>query len=633
MKIWRARIIASRYSYNRRIQEFQNLYPADYFVGEGAGRCDLSPETNDRLSFAFPAPPEITAFLNGRTNDALKNHDTGSRQAKGLARFGTGSTMTAFFSFVVALFVALVAIPPLMRGSRKLRLMDEPSARKIHSQAVPRCAGIAIAIGTILPILMWVPLDRAISSYLIGATIVLAFGVWDDIRSLNYKWKFLGQGIAVVIAIQGGVVIEHVPFFGLDPAPAYVAYPLTVLFLLGITNAVNLFDGLDGLAGGCVLLTLSAIGVLAYESGGIPIVLMALATMGSVFGFLRYNTHPAFVFMGDAGSQFLGFTTAVLSILLLEEHHQALNAGLPLLLLGLPILDTLSVMIQRLLEGRSPFSADRNHIHHKILDLAFTQYEAVCIIYIVQALMVCGALAFRYESDTVVITVFALICAVSMLLLQGAKIRGWRMRPDVSQETFIEKRNLWLRKHEWLPAFAVKFVRYAVAGFMIAGALVPVTVSTDLSVLSLSVAGLSIAAIVLLKTQSLIILRMSAYLAAVVAAYLIASWEMDSVAQPWILGSYLLVLTMVLIVAIRVTRRDLFQVTPQDLLILFLALAIPNLSGRTLNQYQIGEVGIMLIVVFYASEFILTRDQSGYSAIRFGSLFSLGMIGIRGVLF
>lgn len=541
--------------------------------------------------------------------------------------------MTAFFSFVVALFVTLVTIPPLTRFARRLHLMDEPAPRKIHSRAVPRCGGIAIAIGTILPILMWVPLDRAISSYLIGATIILIFGAWDDISPLNYKWKFLGQGVAVVIAIHGGVAIQHVPFFGLDPAPDYVTYPLTVLFLLGVTNAVNLFDGLDGLAGGCVLLTLSVIGVLAYQSGGLPIVLIALAAMGSVFGFLRFNTHPASVFMGDAGSQFLGFTTAVLSILLLEEHHQALNAGLPLLLLGLPILDTLSVIVQRIIAGRSPFAADRNHIHHKILGLSFTQYEAVCIIYIVQAMMVCSALAFRYESDTVVIGVFALICAISVISLQWAKLAGWRMRPDVSEKIFVEKRNLWLRQRTWLPVYAVKFVRYAVVGFMIAGSLMPVNISTDLSVLALSVAGLSIAAIVLLRAQSVIILRLSAYLASVVAAYLIASWEVDSVAQPWMLGIYLLALTLALILAIRVTRRDLFQVTPQDLLILFLALAIPNLSGDTLDQYQIGEVGIMLVVIFYASEFILTRDQNGYSLMRMGSIFSLGAVGIRGVFF
>ncbi len=541
--------------------------------------------------------------------------------------------MTAFFSFVVALFVTLVAIPPLMRFSRKLRLMDEPAPRKIHSQAVPRCGGIAIAIGTILPILMWVPLDRTISSYLVGATIILIFGVWDDISPLNYKWKFLGQGIAAIVAMQGGALIEHVPFFGLDAAPPYVTYPLTLLFLLGVTNAVNLFDGLDGLAGGCVLLTLSVIGVLAYESGGYPLVVIALAAMGSVFGFLRFNTHPAFVFMGDAGSQFLGFTTAILSILLLEKHHQALNAGLPLLLLGLPILDTLSVMTQRVLAGRSPFAADRNHIHHKILDLSFTHYEAVCIIYIVQALMVCSALAFRYESDALVVSVFVLICAVSIASLYTAKALGWRMRPDLPDGEFVEKRNRWLRKQTWLPAFAIKYVRYAVAGFMIAGAFVPVRVSTDLSVLALSVAGLSIAAIVLLKSRSLILLRLSAYLATVVAAYLIASWKIDSVAPTWILGTYLLTLTIALILAIRVTRRDLFQVTPQDLLILFLALAVPNLSGNTLAQYQIGEVAIMLIVVFYASEFILTRDQRGYSTIRMGSLISLGTIGLRGVFF
>lgn len=207
------------------------------------------------------------------------------------------------------------------------------------------------------------------------------------------------------------------------------------------------------------------------------------------------------------------------------------------------------------------------------------------------------------------------------------------MRPEVSLGEFVEKRNLWLRKQTWLPVLAVRVVRYAVAGFMVAGAFVPVSVSTDLSVLALSVAGLSVAAMLLLKSRSPIILRLSAYLASVMAAYLIASWDVDSAAPTWLLGIYLLALTMALILAIRVTRRDLFQVTPQDLLILFLALAIPNLSGSTLHHYQIGEVGIMLIVIFYASEFILTRDHNGHSVIRLGSLLCLGTIGLRGVLF
>jgi hypothetical protein len=214
-----------------------------------------------------------------------------------------------------------------------------------------------------------------------------------------------------------------------------------------------------------------------------------------------------------------------------------------------------------------------------------------------------------------------------------ANVFGWRMRPAVPDGEFVEKRNLWLRKQTWLPAFAVKYVRYAVASFMVAGAFVPVRISTDLSVLALSVAGLSIAAAVLLRSRPLILLRLGAYLGTVVAAYLIASWDVDGVASSWVLGAYLLALTLALILAIRVTRRDLFQVTPQDLLILFLALAVPNLSGNTLAQYQIGEVAIMLIVVFYASEFILTRDQSGYSILRLGSLVSLGIIGVRGAFF
>ena len=274
--------------------------------------------------------------------------------------------MTHFFSFVLTLFVTLVTIPVLMRIAGWLRLVDIPDARKVHAVAIPRCGGIAIALGTAVPVLMWVPLDRATTSYLVAARIIVGFGVWDDVKPLHYGWKLLGQALAVGVVMAGGVVIEHVPFFGLDPAPIWVSYPLTALFLLGVTNAVNLFDGLDGLAGGCVLLTLSALAALAYLGQGFPVTLIVVAIAGSIFGFLRYNTHPASVFMGDAGSQFLGFTTAVLMILLIERCDHALIPGLALLLLGLPRLDTCTVTVQRLWAGRSPFSADRNHLHHKL---------------------------------------------------------------------------------------------------------------------------------------------------------------------------------------------------------------------------------------------------------------------------
>ena len=540
--------------------------------------------------------------------------------------------MTHFFSFVLALFVTLVTIPVLIRFAGRLRLVDIPDARKVHAVSIPRCGGIAIALGTVVPVLMWVPLDRATAGGLVGAGIIVAFGVWDDVKPLDYGWKLLGQALAVGVVMAGGVVIEHVPLFGLDPAPVWVSYPLTALFILGVTNAVNLFDGLDGLAGGCALLTLSAVATLAYLGQGFPVTLIVVAIAGSIFGFLRYNTHPASVFMGDAGSQFLGFTTAVLTIFLIERCDRALNPGLPLLLLGLPLLDTGMVVVQRLWAGRSPFSADRNHLHHKLLSVGFSHYEAVSLIYAVQAVMVLAAFLLRYETDGAVLSAFVLISGCVLVPLLWFKSTGRRVRAAPPAGAFVERRNLWLRRWAWLPAAAQGTLGYGVAVFLVVGALGPVSVAPDVSVLAVSVVGLWLGSKVFVRSRSTVIERVGVYLAVILAAYLFATWQAEAVALRWAVGAYLIGLTGVLVVAIRVTRRDLFQVTPQDLLILFLAFAIPNLSGAALAQYRIGETAVMLVVLFYASEFILTRDDRGWRVIEAASLVSLSLIGIRGLV-
>ena len=186
--------------------------------------------------------------------------------------------MISVFSFVVGLFVTIILIPPLIRSSVRFDLLDSPDPRKVHSGSIPRVGGIAIAVGVVLPILAWVPLDRMMTTYLIGATVIVFFGVWDDRRALDYRWKFAAQLIAVGIVVFGGVRLDHLPFFGVGSAPAYVTYPISVLFLLGITNAINLFDGLDGLAGGCVLLSLAAISLLELQGGAEGVILpIALA--------------------------------------------------------------------------------------------------------------------------------------------------------------------------------------------------------------------------------------------------------------------------------------------------------------------------------------------------------------------
>ncbi|MDP1619840.1 MAG: MraY family glycosyltransferase, partial [bacterium] len=289
--------------------------------------------------------------------------------------------MSVFFGFIIAVFMTMVLIQPLMRLAVRWHFVDLPDARKVHSAAIPRIGGVAMVIGAMVPVAVWLMPQTQIAAILAGVAIILLFGVWDDRSNLDYRVKFLGQILAVVIVvIYGGISIRYVPFWSANALPDYLAIPITVFALLGITNAINLADGLDGLAGGTTLLSLGMIAILAYMVDGTSVVLIAVSVMGSILGFLRYNTYPARIFMGDGGSQFLGFSVGVLVILLTQQVNPMLSPSIALMLLGLPVLDTVMVIGQRVYEKRSAFSPDKNHIHHKLLALAFTHYEAVFLI-------------------------------------------------------------------------------------------------------------------------------------------------------------------------------------------------------------------------------------------------------------
>ncbi|MFQ5764820.1 MAG: MraY family glycosyltransferase [Rhodospirillales bacterium] len=545
--------------------------------------------------------------------------------------------MSLFTSFIIALFVTMVLIPPLMRVSGALKLVDVPTPRKAHPGPIPCSGGIAVTVGVLVPTLMWAPLDRPFLHLLIAALIVVLFGIWDDRTGIDYKWKFLGQLVAALVVIQGGVVIEHLPFFGLDPVPVYISVPVTVLFLVGITNAINMSDGLDGLAAGCALLTLGMIAILSHQAGGQSLVLLlTLSIMGSILGFLRYNTSPAIIYLGDAGSQFLGFIVAALTIYLFENVNAVLSPALPLLLLGVPILDTIWVMAHRVRAGRSPFRADRNHIHHKLLALKFKQREAVALIYTIHGLLVYGAFFLIYESDLLISSIFFAFSASAIGLHTWARRSGWQIHRLPPPGDRVERRNLWVRRRTWLPAFCARYMAYAMAAALIGGAAFGRTVPYDFSALALGLAGLLIAANFLLRAWTAMFTRLGIYVAAVLVTYLFVIGPEYNQLVAYPTDAYFALLGAVMAVGIRVTRRDLFEVTPQDLLIVFFALVIANLPESIVSGFAVGHALFWLVVLFYATEFLLNigpgvaRDTHSYRVLRATAIITLTIIAVRG---
>ena len=292
--------------------------------------------------------------------------------------------MVFLSTLLFSVFITIALTPIFTRVALRVHLIDVPSERKVHGLPVPKSGGIAMAIGALVPILLWTHTEDFVGWYLIGGGIIFVSGLIDDLRGLGPKTKFAAQILAALIVIFPGMVrIENLGMLLPDGLllPDWIAIPLTLVTIVGVTNAINLSDGLDGLAGGITLLSFCCIGFLAYLMGDTVIALLSVALAGAIFGFLRFNTYPASIFMGDTGSQFLGFSAIIFS-LKLTQGETALSPLLPLIILGFPVLDTITVMAQRLQEGRPLFVADKNHLHHRLMRLGLHQSESVLFIYI-----------------------------------------------------------------------------------------------------------------------------------------------------------------------------------------------------------------------------------------------------------
>ncbi len=547
--------------------------------------------------------------------------------------------MTALLSLIVGLFVTMVLLPPLVRVAGRLQLVDTPNYRKVHAVPIPRVGGIAIYIGLLVPLLLWAPLDRADHLYLIGGGLIVLFGAVDDRLALEFKWKFAGQALAVLVVMAGGIRFEVLPFCGLDPVTPWVTYPVSFLFILGVTNALNLSDGLDGLAAGASLLSLAGIGALAYLAGGPTIYLGAAALVGAILGFLRFNTHPAVVFLGDAGSQFLGFTLACMAIVLTQDVNSALNPMLPLFLVGLPVLDTLSVILIRLWNRQSPFSPDNRHFHHRLLKIGLRQYEAVAVIYVLQGVAVTLGFALRYQSDALALVGFfafaglaySLLCVAEALPLHTYARAGPGHGSGLAQVAVDPGISL-LDRLTWLPIASAHFVQVAVSAFLLGGPLLAGRPPRDIAAVAAGVAAMMVFAHFFLNAWTRLFVRVGTYVLGIFTVFLVAPITAANPGLDLALNAYLIVLSCVLALAIRLTQREGFQMTPQDLLVLFFVLAVPNLPLESVTQYPVGSITVRAVVVFYACEFVLSRDNLSYALLRVAGFLGLAVLGYRGLL-
>jgi UDP-GlcNAc:undecaprenyl-phosphate/decaprenyl-phosphate GlcNAc-1-phosphate transferase len=511
--------------------------------------------------------------------------------------------MNLFYAFLTAIAVSIALIPLLMRFAVHLNMIDEPGTRKVHELAIPRCGGVGIALGALIASVLYVPMQQELLSLILSSNVIIVLGLLDDRFELSYKWKFAGQFVAVVGVIMGGIKLSFLPFAGLDAVTSYLTIPLTVIFAIGVVNAVNLSDGLDGLAAGIMLMTFAAIAFLAVDGNGTNVAVIAFAVAGGIAGFLWFNTHPAVVFMGDTGSQFLGFMAVFLTIFLTQNINQTLNPALPLLLLGLPILDTLTVMVRRIRAGRSPFMPDKTHIHHRFMQYGFTHAEAVGVIYLLQGVFLASALAFRYSSDFLVLGAYAAISASILLFFFWASKTGWSLVP--SNTNYERRRGGRYWRSEWLFNFCRQYINISLTIFLLS---LIYCLLTRLAKLDSEIYWLVMSAtlifLLLPKNAQDVWVRFSIFIAAIFSSVMGQEFPEMLFHQHWLVDVFLLMLFVVVSIAIRVTRKSKFRMTTQDLLVVLFVIAAILLFDVSFFEH----VMFRLLCLVYAFEYLLHRD-------------------------
>lgn len=334
----------------------------------------------------------------------------------------------ALLCFLTAFVVTLITIPPIIAMIRKYRLYDIPNARKIHTSPIPTMGGIAIVAGMMTALFLWLPFTSEVAQicFFFSVTVLFGLGIMDDLKDLSAKYKFIIQlALAGLIALSGIRITSFEGLFGLSTLPVSAQYTFTLLAIVGITNAFNLIDGIDGLAGGLGFMSLVTLGMFLTMSGDVNTALIAFALAGGILAFLYFNFNPARIFMGDTGSLILGFVIAVLSIRLLQVNLAAAQPVLPhgpMFILGIvliPVFDTVRVFAIRIWQGNSPFVADRTHIHHLLTNAGYSHAFAaklICFIHGFILLEVYWLRSLRQEWVLVILIVFMLL--VTLLLKQ-----------------------------------------------------------------------------------------------------------------------------------------------------------------------------------------------------------------------
>ncbi len=361
-------------------------------------------------------------------------------------------------AFTGSFIICLILIPVIIKLSIQYNLVDKPNERKVHKVPISRLGGLGIVAGTLATFPLWFIYANHyfLLHLLTGLVILIIIGVVDDLRELPPKVKFLGQVVAALFLAHAGLLIENMfGIFGINHLPVFIQYILTVFIVAGIINAYNLIDGIDGLAGGLAFIDLSAFFIIFYLSGEVGVAFITASTGGALLAFLKYNWHPARIFMGDTGSMILGYLLSAAGIITLvfsrgqTSHFQYSEAAIIVFsIFLLPVYDTLRVFTGRIINKKSPFSPDKTHIHHMLMQTGFNHPRSAKILYSANIVIIATGFILRSQPlslvapllflEVVLFSEFLTLYKLVKAWFRGRKLKNKALRMQVDNRLLLD---------------------------------------------------------------------------------------------------------------------------------------------------------------------------------------------------
>ena len=539
-------------------------------------------------------------------------------------------------ALMVSMMVTIAVMPFFRFIACKMHALDTPNARKIHNSVIPKCGGMAMAVGLMTPLFLWGPWTQFSKAVIVGSIILVVIGVVDDIKDLGFRDKFIGQiGAATIAVMAGGIKISSLG--SLLPSevilPDLIAIPMTIFVIVGVTNATNLSDGLDGLAGGIALLIFTCIGYFGLVKGDTTVVLFSVAVIGAILGFLRFNSHPAQLFMGDAGSQLLGYLAIVLSIKLTQTAG-GLSVVLPLFIIGLPIADTLTVMTKRLAQGKPPFVADKKHFHHQLIGMGLYHSEAVLSIYIIQSLYIIFALTLQKLSDWYLIILYLVYSIAIVAFFNFVERTGFQ----TNRQGFLNPINERLRvikDRGVIIKYCFQIVKISVPSLFILNCLIPTTKFESYYILALGFMILTILAWLFKNDLVDQVTKLGLYVVTPFVVYAGDQGIYEYLGKTFsiIYNIAFAVLFVFLMITLNFTRRKTrFKSTPLDFLVVFILFFIFSMPNAINIDYQMGLVSVKTLILFYGYEILVGELRQRTNKMTMASSMLLMIAGLKGLI-